>query len=251
MVSQGIEKKTKGKSMGASVRQGSLFVECSEIDERLGKKMPVSSKYSQNSFGSRSTATEISADELGRSDSQEYSQGIQQDVETFEKSVVCKNMFSSERAAKAFCELTDRQQEYLKIYFRTLSPTSTAQELGLRSTKSVGKEIKRLAKRLGFASISAMKKDVGITADKEDNRAATSQELMQLLQQQAYRCALTGKLLTPQTARLDHKCPVSQGGSHDVNNLHWVLETVNTAKGTMKLDEFVGMCIDVAKWAQL
>jgi len=251
MVSQGIAKTTKGKSMGSSVRQRGMFIDCSEFSERLGKEMQVSSIYSQNSPSGGEIANEISANELGGIDSEEHSQSVQQDQQECDGSVVCKSMFSSSLAAEAFCKLTGRQQEYLAVYFRTLSPTRTAQELGLRSVKNVGKEIKRIAKRLGFASTSAMKKDVGITADKEGNLSATSRELMQLIDQQGYRCALTGKALTPQTARLDHKCPVSNGGSHDVSNLHWVLETVNTAKGTMGLDEFIGMCIDVARWAQL
>lgn len=251
MVSQGIAKKTKGKSMGSSVRQRGLFIECSEFSERLGEEMQVSSIYSEKSPGCRAVTDAESSSPLGGIDCEEHQKGSQQEQSEGERGVVRASLFGSERATEAFCKLTDRQQEYLVVYLRTLSPTRTAQELGLRSTKNVGKEIKRLAKQLGFNSVSAMKNDAGINADADSKSSATYRELMQLIEQQGNRCALTGKVLTPQTARLDHKHPVSQGGSHDISNLHWVLETVNTAKGTMSLDQFVGMCIDVARWAQL
>lgn len=251
MVSQGIAKKTKEKSMGSGVRQRSLLFECSEFSERLGEEMQVSSIHSETSPGCREVTNAASASLLGGIDPEEHSKGSQQEQSEEEGGVVRASMFGSKLATEAFCKLTDRQQEYLVVYLRTLSPTLTAQELGLRSTKNVGREIKKLAKKLGFSSVSAMKNDAGINAGASGKSSATYRELMQLIEQQGHRCALTGKVLTPQTARLDHKHPVSQGGSHDINNLHWVLETVNTAKGTMSLDQFVGMCIDVARWAQL
>lgn len=251
MVSEGISKKAKEESMGSGVRQRGLLFECSEFSERLGEKMQVSSIYPETSPGCREATNAVSASQLGGIDFEEHPKSSQQKQSEEEGGVVRASVFSSKRAAEAFCKLTERQQEYLVVYLRTLSPTLTAQELGLRSTKNVGKEIKRLAKQLGFSSVSAMKNDAGISADAGSKASATYRELMQLIEQQGYRCALTGKALTPQTARLDHKQPVSQGGSHNISNLHWVAEIVNTAKGTMSLDQFVGMCIDVARWAQL
>lgn len=237
--------------MGSGVRQRGLFAECYEFSERLGKEMQVSSIYPEESPSCRAVTKPASASSVGGVDFEEHQKSSQQEQSEEKREVVRASMFGSKLATEAFCKLTNRQQEYLVVYFGTLSPTLTAQELGLRSTKNVNKEIKRLAKQIGFSSVSAMKKDAGIVTDKESEPSATYRELMQLIEQQGYRCALTGKALTPQTARLDHKHPVSQGGSHDISNLHWVLETVNTAKGTMSLDQFVSMCIDVARWAQL
>ena len=227
--------------MGSSVQQRSLFIDCGPVGERLGKEMQVSSSNAKGPQYRGPSAESLSANQLARINSEEYSKGGQQGEQECEGAVVRASMFSSQFATEAFGKLTSRQQEYLTVYLRTLSPTLTAQELGLRSTKNIGKEIKRLAKLLGFKSTSAMKKDAGIDIDKEFNPSATYRELMQLIEQQGYRCALTGKTLTPQTARLDHKVPVSEGGSHDVSNLHWVLDIVNTAKGTMGLYHFVGM----------
>lgn len=73
----------------------------------------------------------------------------------------------------------------------------------------------------------------------------TASKIMQLIENQHFRCALSGRKLTPETASLDHIVPLSRGGSHEIENL-WVVEhLVNTAKGTMTVDEFLEMCRDV------
>lgn len=238
--------------MGSSVHQRDLLSEFSKADERVGQEMPHCTGDVKETQHCGTITSKIPTSHLGGIYTEEHSKGCQQEQKEVEGGVVRESMFSSEWATEAFCKLTDRQQQYLTVYFRTCSPTLTAQELGLRSAKNVGKEINRLAKAIGFSSVLAMRVDAGVGVDnKEQATSATYKELLQLLEQQGYRCALTGKQLTPQTARLDHKSPVSDGGSHEVSNLHWVLETVNTAKGVMNLDQFVGMCIDVARWAQL
>ena len=76
----------------------------------------------------------------------------------------------------------------------------------------------------------------------------TGKDLTAMLQAQGYRCALTGRELTPKTATLDHKIPVSKSGTHTLDNL-WIIEhSVNRAKGVLTVDEFVAICLDVAKW---
>lgn len=79
---------------------------------------------------------------------------------------------------------------------------------------------------------------------------ATAKDLMAMLQLQQFRCALTGDQLKPESARVDHIVPVSEGGSNDKQNLQWLTHQVNRAKGTMSQDEFITMCIKVAKWTQ-
>lgn len=74
-------------------------------------------------------------------------------------------------------------------------------------------------------------------------------DLRRLLEQQGYKCALTGRPLTPETASADHIIPVGRGGSHSVDNI-WIVHTdVNIAKGTLPADVFIEMCRDVAAWA--
>lgn len=79
---------------------------------------------------------------------------------------------------------------------------------------------------------------------------ATSKELFGLLQVQQFRCALTGDLLVPEHARADHIFPISRGGSNQIENLQWVTDEVNRAKGVMDQDSFIAMCIKVATWSQ-
>ena len=67
------------------------------------------------------------------------------------------------------------------------------------------------------------------------------------LEQQGRRCALTGRLLSPDNCALDHIVPLDSGGGSDADNLQLVTKAVNAAKGTMGQREFIDMCIDVAR----
>jgi 5-methylcytosine-specific restriction endonuclease McrA len=71
--------------------------------------------------------------------------------------------------------------------------------------------------------------------------------LLALLEAQGYLCALTGVRLEVETAELDHKVPVSRGGTNDLSNLQWVHKSINRAKGTMTNEEFVEACVKVAE----
>jgi len=77
---------------------------------------------------------------------------------------------------------------------------------------------------------------------------ATSRQLRKLIDKQCYRCALTGRNLTPETAFVDHVTPVSSGGSSAIENLQVVHADVNEAKGTMTQEEFIQLCRDVVAW---
>jgi len=82
----------------------------------------------------------------------------------------------------------------------------------------------------------------------ESQRNVSSKELLQLIEMQDYRCALTGRELTPETAHVDHVVPLSRGGSHGIENLQVLHADVNTAKSTLTQDEFLAMCRDVVAW---
>ena len=71
--------------------------------------------------------------------------------------------------------------------------------------------------------------------------------LLGLLEEQRYRCALTGRELTPQDAQVDHIAPISRGGSQTMENV-WILHhQVNAAKGTMTAEEFIALCEEVVR----
>ena len=72
-------------------------------------------------------------------------------------------------------------------------------------------------------------------------------QLLDLLQRQEYRCALTGRTLNPESCCLDHKVPISLGGHHVMSNVQLVCEEVNIAKGCLPQPEFIRMCMDVVR----
>jgi len=77
-------------------------------------------------------------------------------------------------------------------------------------------------------------------------KTVTAKMIMRLVEQQAFRCALSGRELTPETASLDHIVPLSRGGNHELSNLWAVDHQANSAKGTMTVDEFISLCREVA-----
>lgn len=73
----------------------------------------------------------------------------------------------------------------------------------------------------------------------------TAKRILQLVKSQDHKCAICGRLLTPETASLDHIVPLSGGGTHDLSNLWVVDHRINLAKGTMSVEEFLQMCREV------
>ena len=72
--------------------------------------------------------------------------------------------------------------------------------------------------------------------------------VLQLLEYQLYRCALTGRKLTPETAALDHIVPIRHGGEHVIENAQVLHKDANRAKGSLTADEFVQLCREVVLW---
>lgn len=128
---------------------------------------------------------------------------------------------------------------------QTGSPTQVAIKLGLTgSVKGVGRKLNQIAKLMGLRSV----RELNAKQCNVNEVRATAIELKNKVEQQRYRCALSGRKLTPETAQLDHQVPVSEGGSNLVDNLQWLDEQVNRAKGTMSQVEFIRMCKQVAQW---
>ncbi len=76
--------------------------------------------------------------------------------------------------------------------------------------------------------------------------AVKSEDLFSLLNKQQYKCALSGEILEPTDARLDHIIPASKGGEHTKDNLQWLTYEVNRAKGNMSQEDFIKMCCQIA-----
>ncbi|MGE3807074.1 MAG: HNH endonuclease, partial [Gemmataceae bacterium] len=73
-------------------------------------------------------------------------------------------------------------------------------------------------------------------------------DVLTLIKNQQFRCALTGRLLEPDTASLDHVVPVSRGGPHSIDNAQALHKDVNRAKGTLTNDEFIELCREVVRF---
>jgi len=73
--------------------------------------------------------------------------------------------------------------------------------------------------------------------------------VMDLLDRQQYRCALSGRRLTPTTAALDHIVSISNGGDHIIENAQVLHKDVNRAKASLTNTEFIGLCREVVRWS--
>lgn len=70
-----------------------------------------------------------------------------------------------------------------------------------------------------------------------------------LIESQGYRCALTGRPLTPDVATLDHIVPLARGGEHSISNLQVLHKDANVAKAALDQDDFIRLCRDVVAHA--
>ena len=75
----------------------------------------------------------------------------------------------------------------------------------------------------------------------------TASQVLDLVKDQDFHCAISGRKLTPETASLDHIVPLGRGGEHSIENVWVVDHRINLAKGTMTVEEFVSMCRDVVQ----
>lgn len=74
-------------------------------------------------------------------------------------------------------------------------------------------------------------------------------EVLELVERQGYRCALTGRLLTPMSASLDHIQPIAANGKHSIDNAQVLHRQINRIKGTLTNEEFIAVCREVVAHA--
>ncbi len=135
--------------------------------------------------------------------------------------------------------LTDRQKQIFECYQRLKMPSKVAEELQLSRdyTKKSLASIRAKIKIQPFKQVQSLPK-----------KRTTSKKnvLLDLIEKQQYKCALTGIELTPDIAEIDHITPTSQGGTNDVDNLQWLHREVNRMKGSLDQARFVELCKLVA-----
>lgn len=81
-------------------------------------------------------------------------------------------------------------------------------------------------------------------------RVASKTEIISLVRRQNYSCALTGELLVPEDAALDHVVALTEGGTSTADNLQIVSKEINQMKGTLSNDLFVALCCKVADFSR-
>lgn len=82
--------------------------------------------------------------------------------------------------------------------------------------------------------------------NEQESGEITVQSLRKLIEDQEYRCALSGVVLSPSNASLDHIQPLVNGGDHVIKNVQILHPTINTMKAQMEQSEFIKWCSLVA-----
>lgn len=142
--------------------------------------------------------------------------------------------------------LTPREQEKLDAFIRARSMTNAAKELGIR-TDTLRDSLRNIRDKLGVECNADLFPE-GVTYKRSTVNSVTAGALLELLETQEYRCALSGVSLTPDNAVVDHTRPRKDGGKHEMANLQWLHSDVNRMKGTLTQSEFMALCRRVAAW---
>lgn len=71
-----------------------------------------------------------------------------------------------------------------------------------------------------------------------------------MLEDQRFKCALSGITLHPETVEVDHILTVQDGGDDSPENLHLLDARVHGMRGTLEIKEFIDLCCRVADWSR-
>jgi len=99
-------------------------------------------------------------------------------------------------------------------------------------------------------TLAEKSKEMGENPGAKRKNQAKRSEILKLLEKQEYKCALSGRELTPDNSELDHIIPVTTGGSNAIENIQIVTKEINRMKGSMTNDQFIEACQRVAEWCR-
>lgn len=68
-----------------------------------------------------------------------------------------------------------------------------------------------------------------------------------LLDKQGYRCALSGRELTPENTDAEHILPLDQGGNHTPDNIYLVVRDAARPKRHLTESQMIELCYDILK----
>ena len=160
--------------------------------------------------------------------------------------MVEENKQRREELGKAF--RSTEQKTYWELWHKHRGNLAkVAAECGV-TKGTVSDHISVAAVAMGFANAAHARRHFGFgSRSSRSDDFPDAVDLRRLLQMQDYKCALTGVRLEPENPELDHKTPLSRGGSNAIGNLQWIQKEVNRAKGTMDNEEFIAMCQKVSR----
>lgn len=160
--------------------------------------------------------------------------------------MVYENKQCREELKEAF--RSTEQKRYWELWHKhSGNLAKVAAECGI-TKGTVSDHISVVVVAMGFAGIADARNHFGYgRRSVKGDDCPNAVDLTRLLEMQDYKCALTGVRLEADQAELDHKIPLSRGGSNAISNLQWILKEVNRAKGTMDNEEFIAMCQKVSR----
>ncbi len=77
---------------------------------------------------------------------------------------------------------------------------------------------------------------------KSDIRA---KDLYALLEAQSYRCALSGRELTPEITDAEHIVPLDAGGEHTPDNIYLIVKDAARLKRYLPERDLMQLCFDI------
>lgn len=134
------------------------------------------------------------------------------------------------------------------------APQAMATDVGGIRAAGGGERAHRGAARgaLGMAQVGGVQGDPDAAVHPQTQPASSTPisapGVLALLKRQRYRCALSGRTLTPESAALDHIVPVRLGGQHIIENAQVLDKDVNRAKNALTSVEFIALCREVVGW---
>jgi hypothetical protein len=72
-----------------------------------------------------------------------------------------------------------------------------------------------------------------------------SNDLYALLEKQNYRCALTGRELTPEITDAEHIVPLDAGGEHTPDNIYLIIKDAARLKRYLSEPDLMQLCLDI------
>ena len=73
----------------------------------------------------------------------------------------------------------------------------------------------------------------------------TSKDLYALLEKQSYRCALSGRELTPEITGAEHIVPLDAGGGHTAENIYLIVRDAARLKRHLSERDLLDLCFDI------